>query len=384
MSTPPRSRRASTDLPTAAPPAFPARRTVLPVHPLVLLAFLLVAFALLIVGGLSLVTAQSVVVIIEGVRRDVRTRQATVGGLLDELDVFIEPPDRVTPALETAITGGIEITVDKARPVIIDADDRRLRVLTHNTVPAEILHEFGVALRDGDALYVDGAPADPSRALEAFSSFRVQRAIEVLVVDAGDEVTIRTTGRTVGEALAEGSYPLFLADRVTPSLDALIGNGAVITVRRSWPIHVQVDGRLLDTRSAAETVGAALADAGVALVGLDYTIPAEDATTFPDMTIRVVRVTETDEIERTEIAFRQVVQTDTSIAPDTQRVIQPGQSGIRERRVRIRLEDGVEVSRSEPREAVVRDPQDEIIAVGARPSLITTPTPDALPPNADS
>jgi uncharacterized protein YabE (DUF348 family) len=350
----------------------------------VLLVILLVVFALLIVGGLYVVTAQPVVLVIEGVRRDVRTRQTTVAGVLDELDVFIEDPDRVSPAPETVLTPGMQITIDKAHPVIIDADGQRLRVLTHNSTPADILREFGLSLGEGDALYVDGAPADPAAALETLASLRIQRAITVHIVDADDDLDVRTAGRTVGEALAQAGVTLFLADVVTPPLDALIDDGATVIIRRSWPISVQVDGRVLNTRSAAATVGAALADAGVALVGLDYTIPAEDAPTVPNMSIRVVRVTETDEVERTEIAYRQVVQTDTSIAPDTQRIIQPGQSGIRERRVRIRLEDGVEVSRSEPREAVVRDPQDEIIAVGARPSLMTTPTPAATQPDTDS
>lgn len=384
MSTPPPSRRAPAEPPPAPTPAYPARRAALPVHPLVLLGILVVIFALLIIGGLNIVTAQPVVLVIEGVRRDVRTRQTTVGGVLDEQNVFVEAPDRISPPREMALTPGMQIVIDKARPVIIDADGQRLRVLTHNTSPLDILREFGFSLGQGDALYIDGAPADPAASRETLGSIRVQRVIAVQIVDADESVPVHTAGRTVGEALAQAGVTLFLADVVSPPLDALIADGATIIIRRSWPISVQVDGRLLHTRSAAETVGAALAGAGVALIGLDYTIPAEDAPATPDMTIRVVRVTETDEVERTEIAFRQVVQTDASIAPDTQRIIQPGQSGIRERRVRIRLEDGVEVSRSEPREAIVRDPQDEIIAVGARPSLITTPSPVATQPGADS
>lgn len=383
MSTSP-PRRAPTEAPPVLAPGYRARRNGLPVNPLVLLASLLVIFALLVIGGLSFVTSQPVVLVIEGVRHDVRTRQTTVAGLLDEMAVFIEPPDRVSPPPESTLSAGMQVIVDKAQPVVIDADGQRMRILTHNTVPADILREFGLSLGAGDVLYVDGAPADPARAPTTLRNLRIERAITVQITDVGEMSTVRTAGRTVGEALAQAGVSLYVADVVSPPLESLIGDGAAITIQRSWPLTVQVDGRVLGTRSAAVNVGAALADAGVALVGLDYTIPGEDAPTYPEMTIRVVRVTETDEIERFEIAFRQVVQTDTSIAPDTQRVIQPGQSGIRERRVRIRLEDGVEVSRSEPREAIVRDPQDEIIAVGARPSLITTPTPEATPPGADS
>jgi uncharacterized protein YabE (DUF348 family) len=52
--------------------------------------------------------------------------------------------------------------------------------------------------------------------------------------------------------------------------------------------------------------------------------------------------------------------------------------------VRVRREDGVEVSRSLPYSIVVRDPRPEVIAIGATPALLTpepsnTPSPLAAP-----
>jgi uncharacterized protein YabE (DUF348 family) len=137
-----------------------------------------------------------------------------------------------------------------------------------------------------------------------------------------------------------------------------------------------MDGRRLVSRTHSKTVGAALAEAGVALIGLDYSVPGETAPVIPDMLIQVIRVTEEDEVERSEIEFRQLMQPDTGIPPETQKVIQTGVKGIRERRVRVRLEDGVEVSRSAPIEIIVRLPRDQIVAVGATPSLIKPGTPE--------
>jgi 3D (Asp-Asp-Asp) domain-containing protein len=93
------------------------------------------------------------------------------------------------------------------------------------------------------------------------------------------------------------------------------------------------------------------------------------------MTIHVVRVTEQEEIEQSPLPFRQTTQPDPTLPIDTRQVIQQGIAGVQEQRIRIRREDGLEVSRSAPESIMAVAPRDEITAVGTLPVLKTLVTP---------
>lgn len=345
------------------------------------ISILLVSFAL----GIYLITTYSVKIVIEGSAFQVRTAQRTVGELLDELGVSLAPQDRLSLDLDTPLSNGLTLTIDRAEAVILEHDGERRHFLTHEKRALAILAEAGVLVGENDQVLVDGMPLQEAAQTVVPRHVRVVRARPVQVRD-GDRapITLFTAAQTVGEALHAARIGLYVADRVSPPVEARLETGREIAIQRSVPFTIAVDGRLLVSRSAARTVGEALAEAGVALIGLDYCLPEESAPLLPEMTVRVIRVTEEDEIERSEIDFQQVFQPDTSIPPETQKIIQTGVKGILERRVRVRREDGVEVSRSLPYSIVVRDPRPEIIAVGATPSLLTpepshTPSPLTAP-----
>jgi len=65
-----------------------------------------------------------------------------------------------------------------------------------------------------------------------------------------------------------------------------------VYIERSLPVSIGADGQTLRTRTQRSTVGEALAQEGVALVGQDYSLPAPDTPLSTDMAIRVVRVRE--------------------------------------------------------------------------------------------
>lgn len=350
------------------------------------LFWLMLAIGVLFVSfglGLYLITTRPVRLVIEQSSFHVRTAQRSVGGLLDELGIRLEPEDRLSLAREAPVTSGMTLYIDKAETVILEHDGEQRRFLTHQTAPRAILQEAGVRLGAHDQVMVDGAPLSEAAPTAPPRHLRVLRARAVQVQD-GDQapLTLFTVAQSVGEALHEARIGLHVADRIAPNVDEPLESERIV-IQRSAPFTIALDGRLLAARSAARTVGEALAEAGVALIGLDYCLPEESAPLLPNMTVQVIRVTEEDEIERSEIDFQQVFQPDVSIPPETQKVIQAGVKGILERRVRVRRENGVEVSRSLPYSVVVRDPRPEVIAIGATPALLTPePTKTPLPPPA--
>ncbi|GAB4553147.1 MAG: hypothetical protein OHK0023_21920 [Anaerolineae bacterium] len=367
----PRSPQAS--IPSAIAPTRRSRGAG--VSPWVLLFFVVISFALTLGFGIYLIAAKSVILVINGVRYDVRTHQQNVAGFIREAGIFLDSADRLNVSLDTPLYNQIVIQLDKARQILLEADGVSRRIYTHLTDVQAILLEANVIVGLYDQVVVDGLPLEdvPNRQPR---HIRVMRARTITLQDGAQSITRQSVAQTVAEVLAEAKLPLYVADQISPPLGAPLADDQRIVIRRSVPVVIAVDGRTVISRSAAETVGECLLESGVILIGLDYTIPDETAPLTPDLTIQVVRVTEEDQVEREEIAYEQVYQPDTTIPPQTTRLIQSGINGLLERRIRVRREDGIIVSRSQPEIVIVRDPQNEIIGIGATPALVT---PEPIP-----
>ncbi len=373
MQKPPRSQRAARTRSSFG--ARPSRR--LPINPLVLLLILALGFGAALVGAFTVLTARTVTLIVDGARLDTRTYQPTVSAWLAELGLTLVAQDAVSLPVDTPIRDGLVVTVDRAHTVIVEVDGQTRRMATRSTQPQAILSEAGISVGPHDVIRVDHADLKQETYPTAPDVIHVTRALTVRLDDDGKTSTIYTVHRTVGEVLHDAGTVLYLADSITPAVAAPITDGSTITVRRSAPVTIQVDGRTLTTRTHGQMVGAALAEVGIALVGLDYAAPDVATAFVQGTTIRVVRVTEEDQvITRTPVDFKRVAKPDPTLPLDTRQVIQQGIAGIVEQRVHIRREDGLEVSRSAVENVVVQAARDEITAVGTLPELKTINTPN--------
>jgi uncharacterized protein YabE (DUF348 family) len=155
-----------------------------------------------------------------------------------------------------------------------------------------------------------------------------------------------------------------VADRVIPDLSTPVADGLVIAIERSVPLTVIADGQALATRALGPTVGDALAQVGVAPVGLDMTIPPLETPLTAGMTVQVVRVSEDLVLKEDIIPFETITRRDSSLSPGERHVIQEGVEGLQRRQVRVRLENGQEVSRETVAEWVVATPVPRIIVQG--------------------
>jgi uncharacterized protein YabE (DUF348 family) len=249
--------------------------------------------------------------------------------------------------------------------------------------PAGLLTPLGLSLGPGDALWADGLPlpadqAAREAALPAWPHLvSLHRAVAIQVVD-GDAapLSLRTAARTVGEVLAAQELALYLGDVVDPPLDTPITPALVIRLDRSQPVLIQADGQSLPARTHAATVGAALADAGVALIGEDYAVPAETQLLPVDGLIRVVRVREEVLTAQTLIPYDTTYQPMPEVEIDTVYQVQAGAPGVLRTLTRVRYENGVEVSRAAEAEALVANPVPQAIGYGTQIVIRTLDTPD--------
>ncbi len=245
---------------------------------------------------------------------------------------------------------------------------------TTKTVPAELLAEANITLGANDRVLYLGSSTPLDTALPDASSYTltVRRAVALTVTAPNGKQTIQTSALTVGQALAEAGFTLHAADRLDPPAETPITGPLAVTYQPGGEIVVTVDGTKVRVRSAAATVGQALAEAGVPLVGLDYAVPSETALLPEDGQIRVVRVVETVALTQKTIPFNTRTELSADLEIDQQALLQGGEPGLAMTRLRTRSEDGVQVSQQSESEVVVRPPQDRIMGFGTKIVIRTT------------
>jgi len=123
-------------------------------------------------------------------------------------------------------------------------------------------------------------------------------------------------------------------------------------------------------------VGQALAENGLSLQGLDYSLPADNQQLKDsNRVIRVVRVQEELILQQTSIPFQTVTVADASLDLDQSQVIQAGQSGLQVSRIRIRYENGEEVLRQTDSQWIAKAPVTQKVAFGTRLAVKTLQIP---------
>jgi uncharacterized protein YabE (DUF348 family) len=351
---------------------------------LIALTTLLVIVAALLSAYLA--TSTPVTLVIDGQQYRLRTQQDTVGALLTDFGLDdLNPEDRITPSDPSApLEPRTLVQVWRARPVTIVADGHTATFHTHARSIAEALLEARVSVGPYDEIKMEGSllPADRTAGhAQTIATtpepvrITIRRAMPFTLEEDGQVTTFYTTAPTVGEALHRAGVTLYLADGVEPGLNERMKAGMRVAIDRSIPVMVEVDGRTLHTRTHRERVDEVLADLNVVLTGQDYAQPALDEPLTDDATIKVVRVSERFVIEQEPIPFETAWQPDPDLEIDYQRLLQEGARGVRERRSRVRYEDGAEVARALENEYVAIPPTTKVMGYGTNIVVRTLDTP---------
>lgn len=376
-----------------------------PILARVLNNWLAVATLLLVAGGLAalvwgyLASAAVVSVAVDGFSARVRSHQATVGDLLSEMQVAVQPEDWLTPSPATPLAAGLAIHLQRARPLVLQfdpvapetaADRQALELRTHAATIGQALAEAGIALNSADELTLEGQPALAGTALPAvaFTDGRrmpgirrvypwhdlsmhplravLRRAIPLVVEDNGVPSTVWTTASTVGEALARQGMSFYQADLVEPGLAAPVAANLYIKVERSIPVTVRVGSNALHTRTRAQTVADLLAEQGLVLAGLDRVEPALDAALNGQAVIQVTRVEHVYQIEEDVTPYLTLWQPDPDMEIDTSRLDQEGVDGITRHRYLAVLENGQPVTRTLQESWLAQEPITRTFKYGAK------------------
>ncbi len=342
--------------------------------------FALLALSL-VLGGIFfwlLANAEQYTVYADGSPIVVRGQFETVGEVVRAAGLRVGPDDRLNPHPDAAASPSVPIALNRAREVLLTAGGQSERHATGQPTIGAFLAEIGFPLRRTTQILADGRPVSVYDIGRSPLPTRLEiRQLTTATVIDGERQTTITSGRpTVGEALQEAGFTLYAADGSDPPLSSWLEPDMTIVIQRAIPLQILADGQVVPTRSRHRTVMSVLAEAGIGLVGLDYTRPGPDVLLQTNDTIEVIRVTEDFQTIDTEIPFENSLQATDQLEIDQRAVLQAGVPGLKRVRLRIRYENGVEVGRQPDGEWVVREPAAAIVGYGTRLNIRTVDTPD--------
>ena len=259
---------------------------------------------------------------------------------------------------------------------IIDGD-QILTLQTDERIPATILQQAGISITSHDAILVNGLPSPHDHLISnsLLSNSRlflqIRRAIPVTLSTPQEQITLQTAAFTVGEAIQEAGIQLRAADAASQPIQSPISNSP-ISVTPSRQLKVATSGKLLEFTTSAHTVGEALAGAGIPLVGGDYSLPSENEALPQDGQIKVVRVNEAVILAQQPIPFTSELIASADVPLDQTQVLHPGETGLTVQRIRVRYEDGDEISRVSEAETIARQPENRVVGYGTKIEIKTT------------
>jgi resuscitation-promoting factor RpfB len=277
-------------------------------------AWLLTIVALVLLGGavaVLLETLSSVEVQVDGEVLTSRTFAPDVATALDRLGVEVGDADQVVPAPDTPVEDGLRVVVTRAKVVDIDLDGHpTLTVVAVADTVADVLREAGL-----------------------------------------DHLLVREA-------------------RIDPAPDAPIADGGRIVIGLPVTVAIAVDGAVRQVETYADTVGGALADAGVGLGDHDLVDPPLDRTLDRPTDITVQRVDVVEEVVEVPIEHGEQRRDTDELREGETRVETPGQDGLRRETYEVTRVDGEVTERELVAEEVVREPIDQVALVGVAPGPV--------------
>jgi resuscitation-promoting factor RpfB len=336
---------------------------------------------LFVVGSLCILLSHilSVSVILNGLPQKKTVFAFTVNQAVRQMGIQLSPGDRLKPGGDHLLLFSPVIKIDQLTTyrLYTNLDQAPVNVLSTERKPGNLYGAIGLKLFPGDRVLLNGQQIDPSQNTP-------YQSVQSLQVLPGSTITLETTSGsrqisssqpTVGLALQEFNLPIQAKDYVGYALDSDFSGVDQLGYYTASPYSIQVDGETLQVMASAKTTGAALANAGIALQGLDYSIPPADQPLPPSGSIQVVRVQEEIILNQTNIAYESTFVGNPEVELDQREITKAGQYGIKASRERIRYEDGSEVFRVTEAEWTAVEPVTEEISYGQKVVVRTLSTP---------
>ena len=341
----------------------------------------LYSLGLILLGSLLLLLGSSrpIAIYLDGETLLVESRALTVNQALQDASIKVTSLDQLSPAGNDWLGWQAAILLNRSRPIQVwlDTESDPYQITTTERLPANLLAAAGIPLYPGDRVLWNGLPVNPHQPLPPAEAYSLQyQAGNPVLIQQEDHSFTLSGAETLGDLLFTHGIGLTSADHVSEPLASPARAINVLSLFQAAPLKVLVNNDSVQTYAAAATVGAALAQAGIPLQGLDYSIPAADAPLPDDGTVRVIHVREEILLTQDTIPFEKSLVADPDLELDQTRILESGQYGVQVSRQRVRFEDGQETGRDTEAEWTAKEPVPQQVGYGTKVEVRTTSTPD--------
>lgn len=201
--------------------------------------------------------------------------------------------------------------------------------------------------------------------LFSVAAYAVMEKNVTIVVD-GTETQVKTFKSDVAGVLEEKEIKLFPKDSVDPGLTSKLEEGQVISITRAFTVTLTADGKDVDILTLPGTkVEKVLAEANVVLGEKDIVEPSLTALVGKDKShITVSRIREEFITEKQSIAYRVEKKEDDRLERGIRRIVQQGQEGIKETKIKITYKDGQKVKSEVVDTKILQEPKNQVITYG--------------------
>ncbi len=186
----------------------------------------------------------------------------------------------------------------------------------------------------------------------------------------GRMVEVRTGAATVGEALAAVGVDLGPRDATSPASGTRVSDDMLIEVRRAVQVAFHLDGRWVRLISAAATVGEILASSRLPVLPDDQLEPSREQLIADGLKVDVIRVVRSYQHWDDPVPFKTLRREDMTLDLGKTRTTQEGQPGRVARLLLVTYEAGREVSHQELSRTVLKEPVDRILRVGTAGDIV--------------
>lgn len=243
------------------------------------------------------------------------------------------------------------------KSLTLDVDGTLYDVSAYGRTVAEVLDYQDVGVAPEDLV----EPALSSSAPDG-GTIVVRTSHDVVVEIDGQEQTIATTARTVGELLA------FLGPRAEGAVTDVSRSAALgrqpVRVSTLKTVHIAVDGAVLPITTAEASVRGVLRTAGIVLGEEDETSVPLDAAAVDGMLVLVSRAAATSDTLTEVLPFATEEVEDPNLPQGHRVVVQSGRVGEAVTTYAVQTLGGAEVDRTVLTRTVTTEPRNEVIKVG--------------------
>ena len=254
------------------------------------------------------------------------------------------------------------------KTVTLSIDGAPMTVTTMKSRVIDVVRENGFDVDDRDDLY----PAADQQVQDAETiTLRRSRPLQISL-DGRDSKQVWTTASTVDEALSQ----LAMTDTAPAAASRgtrLPLNGMALPVVSAKTVQINDGGVVRTVHLAAPDVAGLLAAAGAPLEQSDQVVPAASSPVIAGMQIQVTRIRLAKVTERLPLAPPAQRIDDPTMNMSRQVVQDPGMPGVQDVTFAVASVNGVVTGRLPVANVVLTPARDAVLRVGAKPGTEVPP-----------